>query len=125
MLQDYGLLTDENIPPEVVAYLRSRGCDVLDVKEASLMGTPDQELIALARAQRRVILTHDRDFGQAAVAALAPMVGIVFLRPGHADAEFTIGTLGVVLSRAIDVAPPFTIVAKRTASEVIIRIRQL
>ena len=32
-LQDVKILADENISPKVVAFLRSAGLDVLDVKE--------------------------------------------------------------------------------------------
>lgn len=37
-LEEFPWLTDENIHPEVVAYLRSRGFDVLDVKEQGWQG---------------------------------------------------------------------------------------
>lgn len=33
-LNDFPLLTDENIDPNVVAYLRQRKFDVFDIKEA-------------------------------------------------------------------------------------------
>jgi predicted nuclease of predicted toxin-antitoxin system len=58
------LLTDENVHPEVVAFLRERGCHVLDVKEQERVGTTDRELVRLAVEEQRTILTHDRDFGR-------------------------------------------------------------
>lgn len=55
-------LADENIANDVVHALRNAGHDVLDVKEQSLYGTSDQQLIQLAFEQQRIILTHDKDF---------------------------------------------------------------
>ena len=40
-----------------------------------------------------------------------PIIGIVFLRPGHIQAEFTIGTLDAVLRTDPDLTPPFILVA--------------
>lgn len=74
-LRDHPLLTDENMHPAVVQYLRSEGMNVLDVKESGLIGTDDLKLVRLATAQGRVIVTHDRDFGALAVATLEPIVG--------------------------------------------------
>jgi predicted nuclease of predicted toxin-antitoxin system len=122
-LHDFGLLADENVNPHVVEYLRERGLDVLDVKETLLVGRPDVELIKVALAENRVIVTHDRDFGRLAVASLEPMVGILFLRPGHKDASFTIGMLEAVLSTELEVTPPFILVAVRTQSGISIRVR--
>ena len=48
-LRDVDLLTDENVHPGVLAYLRSEGFDVLDVKEEGLGGADDVLLIRLAR----------------------------------------------------------------------------
>jgi predicted nuclease of predicted toxin-antitoxin system len=58
-LADSRWLTDENIHPEVVAHLRSRALDVLDVREAGWYGWNDEELLEEAHRQGRVILTHD------------------------------------------------------------------
>jgi predicted nuclease of predicted toxin-antitoxin system len=68
-LLDFALIADENIHPAVVAYLRSTGHDVVDVKEEGLNGADDLTLIRRSVAEKRVILTHDGDFGTLAVAA--------------------------------------------------------
>ena len=122
-LQDFPLLTDENINPKVVAYLRDQAFNVHDVKQSSLVGMPDLDVIRLAHSQNRVVLTHDRDFGKLAIAALEPMVGIVYLRPGHVEATFTIESLQVLIQKDLNVSPPFIIVAERSANDVTIRVR--
>lgn len=57
-------LTDENVATSAVHALREAGHDVFDVKEAGWQGEGDRVLIALAVKQRRIILTHDKDFLQ-------------------------------------------------------------
>jgi len=124
-LQEFPILADENLPRDVVAYLRERGCDVLDVRESALIGVEDSVLLETAYAQDRVVVTHDADFGSLAIAAMKPIVGVVFLRPGHVDPLFTIGTLRALFERDLDLTPPFIVVARRTAQEVLIRVRPL
>ena len=76
-LSDFGLLTDENIHPAVVAELRAMGFDVRDVCEDGLFGWDDSALLQLALSQGRAVVTHDSDFGALTVARMQPFVGIV------------------------------------------------
>lgn len=122
-LRDFGLLTDENLDPDVVQWLERTGFPVLDVCRAGLQGTTDVELMHRAFAENRVIVTHDADFGSLAVLQGEPVVGLVFLRPGHIDPDFTIGTLSSILQANPDVTPPFILVARRTGDTIGIRIR--
>ncbi len=122
-VREFALVADENIHPTVVEHLRDEGMDVLDVKENGLVGMPDIELIRLARSQDRVILTHDRDFGRLAIAMMEPMVGIIYLRPGHIDPGFTNDSIRALLQESLDVTVPFIIVAVRKAGQVKIRLR--
>jgi len=124
-LREFHFLADEKVHPAVVAYLRTHGFDVLDVKEAGMTGAGDVALLRAATAAGRVVLTHDRDFGTLAIAAGEPIVGIVYLHPGHIRADFTIRTLSTLLARELDLAVPFLIVAEGTAGAVRIRVRQL
>jgi predicted nuclease of predicted toxin-antitoxin system len=118
-------LTDENIHPDVVTFLRGEGCDVLDVKESRLIGSDDLLLIRRAFAEQRVVLTHDSDFGALAVAAGEPILGIVYLRPGHIRAEYTVDTLRTLFGRQLKLHPPFVVVAHRVDHTVRIRVRSL
>ena len=124
-LRDFGLMTDENLDPEVVQWLIVSGFDVLDVCRDGLRGSTDIQLMLRAATERRVIVTHDSDFGTLAILQRAPVVGILFLRPGHIDPHFTIGTLTSLLTADPDVVTPFILVARRTGDQVVIRIRSL
>ena len=124
-LGEFKLLADENIHADVVQFLRDRSFDVRDVSDAGLYGTSDIDLIQYAVREVRVILTHDSDFGTLAVLAGEPIIGIVFVRPGHFDPSFTIDTIDAVLQEKLDLVPPFILVAQRNQSLVSIRLRAL
>jgi hypothetical protein len=54
-----------------------------------------------------------------------PVVGIVYLRPGHIDPQFTIQTLRRLFEQDLDITVPFLLVAKRGRDAVNIRLRNL
>ncbi len=124
-LRDFGLLTDENIDVDVVAHFRSLGFDVIDVCESGLRGSSDVDLLRLAVTQNRLLVSHDADFGTLAVLAGEPVIGLIYLRPGHIDSQFTIETIQAVINADPDVHVPFVLVAKRRGTQVAIRIRSL
>jgi len=78
----------------------------------------------MAQKEKRVVITHDSDFGGLAVLNSQPYIGIIYLRPGHIRPEFTIQTLQAIQSRTLEVTPPFIVVAERTGNNVKIRLRQ-
>ena len=53
---------DEHVNPRVAAGLRLRGIDVTTTTEAGLLRTSDEDHIAFAVSQNRVIFTQDADF---------------------------------------------------------------
>ncbi|SRR5438445_3898414 len=57
------LLADENIAHDLVQWLRDQGCDVLHASE-SLTQEADQVLLQTAKAEERLLLTEDKDFGE-------------------------------------------------------------
>lgn len=121
---DFPLLADENVHPDVIAFLRKIGLDVDSVAEQGQFGIPDTQVLENATDANRVVLTHDSDFGGMAVIG-AKFTGIIYLRPGHIRADFTIKTLEAIRDNAPEVTPPFILVAERTSDIVKIRVRQL
>ena len=119
------LLTDENVHPNVVAFLVQQAFDVLDVRRSGLIGTDDRTLLRRAYAEQRTVVTHDRDFGKLVIAAEEPFYGVLYLRPGHLDPSFTIATLRSVLDADLTPEPPFILVAERQQGRVQIRLRHL
>jgi predicted nuclease of predicted toxin-antitoxin system len=53
---------DENGDPRIAAGLRLHGIDVTTTPEAGLLGKSDEEQLAFALAEGRVIITRDTDF---------------------------------------------------------------
>ena len=56
------LYTDEHVSKVVVNGLRQRGVDVLTVAEVGMLGASDEEHLAFARREVRVLFTLDEDF---------------------------------------------------------------
>lgn len=119
------LLADENIHPEVISFLRSQGTIVESVVEIGLQGYADRAILNYAIERDLIILTHDSDFGTLVITEDSPIVGIVFVRPGHILPSFTIATLKTILAQSLEVRPPFIIVARRVGNQVNIRTRYL
>ncbi len=121
----FRILADENIHPQVVENLRADGMDVVHVSETDMAAADDADLLRFAVSEDRIVLTHDRDFGTLAVARGEPLVGIVYLRPGHIQPRFTTESIAALLARDLELNPPFLLVAKRTGQTVSIRLRHL
>jgi predicted nuclease of predicted toxin-antitoxin system len=80
------ILADESVEGEVVARLRGEGHDVAYIPEASA-GIRDDEVLARANAEGRVLLTEDKDFGDLAFFYGNRSLGVVLLRAHGADVE--------------------------------------
>lgn len=124
-LRNFGLLTDENIDPLIVQFLREAGFDVLDVNEQGWAGRKDSDLLPLAYQQGRVVVTRDSDFGTLVFTQGQPFTGILYLRPGHFDAEPHRQSLRAILASELQVIAPFILIAEHTAAKIKIRIRLL
>jgi uncharacterized protein with PIN domain len=53
---------DENVHGAVAEALRRRGIDVTTALDRGLVGAPDEQHLAFARQEERVVVTHDTDF---------------------------------------------------------------
>lgn len=75
------LLADENFSAKIASWLRSRGHDVASVAKA----TPDSAIVALAKRQSRIILTHDFDFSDRKLYQASAGVMLMRINPLLAD----------------------------------------
>ncbi len=74
------ILANENISSAVIHGLRADGHDVVAVKDW-LPGADDESVLQHAQAEERILLTHDRDFGELAYRKQLPAAcGVVLLR---------------------------------------------
>ncbi|HEV7349383.1 DUF5615 family PIN-like protein [Telluribacter sp.] len=125
LLKEYPFITDENIPPLVVSFLRSISIDVFDIKEEGMASTPDTSIIELAIEKARIILTQDSDFGTLFFRENIQPIGIVYIRPGHVRSTDLIKILTILLDKELDVKIPFIIVAELFPEKVKIRVREI
>ena len=73
------LFADENMPRAIVVQLRGLGHDILYASEAE-PGAADRDWLVRAEAERRVILTSDKDFGDLIFRDRLTSHGVVLLR---------------------------------------------
>ena len=74
-------LADECCDRDLVGALRNAGYDVLYVLELK-PGATDDEVLALAFDQQRILLTEDKDFGELVYRLKKPAHGIILIRIG-------------------------------------------
>ena len=96
------ILTDENVSPQVVSFLRQREIDVIDTKEENWHGKDDEYLLKKAFLDSRFILTHDSDFGTLAVKEGKSYFGIIYLRLKIQKASNVIGVIEKLLSLDVE-----------------------
>jgi predicted nuclease of predicted toxin-antitoxin system len=76
------LLANENISATAIRLLREQGHDVLSARE-SMRGAPDAAVLDRAGREGRLIVTHDKDFGELAFRSRLPAAcGVILLRFG-------------------------------------------
>lgn len=73
-------LADIGISPRSVAYLRELGHDAIHLIEQQLQRLPDSEILAKARTEERIVLTHDLDFTDLMAASSAALPSVVIFR---------------------------------------------
>ncbi|MCF6150366.1 MAG: DUF5615 family PIN-like protein [Candidatus Kuenenia sp.] len=73
------IITDENISPRVVTFLRAEGIDVKDTKEQNWHDKEDEETLEIAYKEQRFVLTHDSDFGTLAINEGKQNYGSIYL----------------------------------------------
>lgn len=81
------LILNENVSATVLSLLRQRGHDVLSVKE-SMRGEGDVSILARAQLESRIVVTHDKDFGELAFRhGLPAQCGVILFRLNGADPD--------------------------------------
>ena len=104
------LLVDENAGPSVARWLREQGHDVFSVYE-SARGLPDNEVIRMALADSRVLITSDKDFGEKVYRERWSHHGVVLLRLRDERLGMKIAVLERLLAHYADRLPDRFVVA--------------
>lgn len=72
-------LADESVDKPIVTMLRNEGFDIDYVLELN-PGADDETILDLAWSQQRILITHDKDFGELVFRLHQPHHGIVLIR---------------------------------------------
>ncbi len=86
---------DENVNLAIASGLRRRGIDVTTSREAGLIGVSDDEQLAYAWREGRVLVTQDTDF-LAITSRVEQHAGIAFARKGSRSIRQVIEQLELI-----------------------------
>ena len=95
---------DENVNPAIAEGLRLRGIDCTTTREVGLRGALDEEQLAFATSQQRILVTTDEDF--LTIAHSQPHPGILYW---HQERR----TIGEVIRRIVRLCEQHTAEAIR------------
>lgn len=102
-------LADECCDASLVEALRQDGHDVVYAVE-SLRGATDDELLARAFSEQRLLVTEDKDFGELVYRLRRPAHGIVLLRFDIMDRHLKLPRLQYLLAQSPERLPEAMVV---------------
>jgi predicted nuclease of predicted toxin-antitoxin system len=106
-------LLDQSSDARLVPYLRRLGHDATRVGADYLSGLSDRQVLSLAQAEGRILITDDRDFGELVFRLRQPHTGVIFLRLGdYADLSTKIERVAHVLTHYPDQCDHFLVVTR-------------
>ena len=73
-------LLDENVDARLGAFLVQQGHDVKTIAIDYPQALADNQVLAIALRERRILVTHDRDFGELIFRERRPHAGVILLR---------------------------------------------
>lgn len=74
------LLLDENIGKSVAKHFRRENYDVLSIAESDYLGLSDEGILSIALAEKRILVTLDKDFGYMIFLNSLKHSGVILLR---------------------------------------------
>ena len=96
------LLANENIPQYVVDILREKGYDVTWI-HIDAPGSSDEEALARARTEKRILITFDKDFGELVFRSRRPgNPGVILLRIPMISSEYVARLVVEILTSRTD-----------------------
>lgn len=92
-------LLDQNVEGRILTFLSGQGHDATRVGVDYPPGLPDEDVLATAHAEQRILITNDRDFGELIFRHRLPHSGVIYLRfPLDSTAEQKIANLANLLA---------------------------
>lgn len=91
-------LVDQPVSPIVAAWLAGRGHDAVHVRDRGMSRSTDEQIVALAVAEQRVIVTSDLDYPRIIALAGVSRPGLVLFRAGNISDREMLALLQRVLT---------------------------
>jgi predicted nuclease of predicted toxin-antitoxin system len=108
-------LLDQSTDARLIHHLTQRGHEATRVAREYPHGLSDAQVLAIAHAESRILITDDRDFGELVFSLGQPHAGVIYLRLGpYADLTTRITRLEHVLATYPDHLDQFVVVSLRT-----------
>jgi len=95
-------LLDQSADFRLIPYLRNLGHDVAAISRNHPAGLPDEDVLAIARQEARVLIVADRDFGELIFHQELAHAGVIFFRLPGATLQAKIEHLNSVLEEHTD-----------------------
>jgi predicted nuclease of predicted toxin-antitoxin system len=95
-------LFDQSADFRLIPHLRERGHDVEAVSRHYPPGLADEDVLAIARQERRVLVVADRDFGELIFHQQLVHAGVIFFRLPGATLQAKIAQLNRLLDEYAD-----------------------
>jgi predicted nuclease of predicted toxin-antitoxin system len=95
-------LFDQSADFRLIAHLRKLGHDVSAVSREHPSGLADEDVLAIARDEKRILLVADRDFGELIFHQGLVHTGIIFFRLPGANLDTKIEHLTTLLEKHAD-----------------------
>ena len=94
-------LFDANLSPESAEFVRSLNYDTTSVLEENLGQISDEKVVKIAKKEKRIIITHDLDFGEIYHFKEEGKIGILVLRLKNQTVEATNDVLEKFLNKKV------------------------
>ena len=95
-------LVDECLSTRLVPLLVASGHDATHVNDHRLAGQPDDRVLAMAAAERRVLLSADTDFGEILARSNDPTPSVILFRRSDRSADALAAILVTNLDQIAD-----------------------
>ncbi len=107
------LLENENFPLDAVEALRADGHDVMWIREEG-RGSSDEQILARAQREKRILITFDKDFGELAFRSKLPAAsGVILFRVSAPSSQHITQAATQVIASRSDWSGHFSIVEDR------------
>jgi predicted nuclease of predicted toxin-antitoxin system len=95
-------LLDENVDLPLADFLEELAHDVTAIALDYTRSIRDQEVLRIALAETRILITNDKDFGELIYKQQLQHAGVIFFRLRDEDIPFKIARLEAVLAHHLE-----------------------